>query len=86
MLLNSYGTEAMFNLVQNWTWLQNLGLKEDWYFVGSRLFVSLMVSWFWNFALQRYFVYRRNPVDKYIVRILGGKTVDQSKDNNNKPT
>ena len=79
MLLNSYGTEAMFNCVQNWDWLQSLGIKEDWYFVGARLFVSLMVSWFWNFALQRYFVYRPTRFDPTAIRLVDTITLHKHK-------
>ncbi len=81
LLLNSYGTEALYNVVSNWQWLQSLGFNQNVYFIGTRLFVSLMVSWFWNFALQRYVVYRPMPFDKYITAVLGGnkeKTVSNN--------
>lgn len=73
LLLNSYGTEWFYGVVGGWEWVNNLGASENVVFIGSRLFVSLMVSWFWNFALQRYVVYRPMPFDKYIVSALGGK-------------
>ena len=72
LLLNSYGTEDFYGFVQHNAWLQSFGFSENFYFIGSRLFISLMVSWFWNFALQRYVVYRPMPFDRYIVRLLGG--------------
>lgn len=81
LLLNSYGTETLYNVVSDWQWLQSLGFNQNVYFIGTRLFVSLMVSWFWNFALQRYVVYRPMPFDKYITAVLGGnkeKTVSNN--------
>ncbi|MDE6854227.1 MAG: GtrA family protein [Muribaculaceae bacterium] len=72
LLLNSYGTEAFYGFVQSNEWLQSLNLAENTYFIGSRLFISLLVSLFWNFTLQRYVVYRHMPFDRYIVRVLGG--------------
>lgn len=70
MLLNTYGTDAFYNYVSTWTWLQDIGFKPGGIYTASRLFASLMVSWFWNFALQRYFVYRHRGIDKYLVNIL----------------
>ena len=70
-----------YSSVSNWQWLQSLGFNQNVYFIGTRLFVSLMVSWFWNFALQRYVVYRPMPFDKYITAVLGGnkeKTVSNN--------
>lgn len=69
LLLNSFGTEALYWLISDWDWLEVIGFKHDGYFAAARLFVALIVSWFWNFLLQRYFVYRRNPFDNYVIRI-----------------
>ncbi len=74
LLLNSYGTEWFYGVVMNWQWIQSFNLPENVYFIGSRLFISLMVSWFWNFLLQRYVVYRPMSFDRYISAALGGKT------------
>jgi len=81
LLLNSYGTEALYNVVSDWQWLQSLGFNTNIYFIGTRLFVSLMVSWFWNFALQRYVVYRPMPFDIYITAFLGGNKNKTVSDN-----
>lgn len=70
LLLNSYGTAACYNLMSSWTWLETIGFKPDGYYAVARVFTSLMVSWFWNFALQRYFVYRPQRVDKYFIAFL----------------
>lgn len=69
MLLNAYGTDGVYNMLDSWTWLHNLGFNSDGIFAAARLSTSLIVSWFWNFALQRYFVYRSIGIDKYIIRI-----------------
>lgn len=67
LLLNAFGTQAVYFLLQQWTWLETIGFRPDGYFAAARLFVSLMVSWFWNFALQRYFVYRTCSFDRYAI-------------------
>ncbi|MBD5175671.1 MAG: GtrA family protein [Bacteroidales bacterium] len=72
LLLNAYGTEAFYNWTRTWQWPAQMGVSTDVVFIASRLFISLMVSWFWNFALQRYVVYRPMPFDKYIIALLGG--------------
>ncbi|MDE6207460.1 MAG: GtrA family protein [Muribaculaceae bacterium] len=79
MLLNSYGSEALYKFVSGLAWVQHIGIKDNIVFLATTLFVSLMVSWFWNFALQRYVVYRPMPFDKYIIRLLGGKSKEQNK-------
>ena len=63
LLLNAFGTQAVYFVLQHWPWLETVGFRPDGYYAASRLFVSLMVSWFWNFALQRSFVYRTRPFD-----------------------
>lgn len=70
LLLNSFGTQALYYLLQNWTWLETLGFRPDGYFMAARLTISLLVSWFWNFVLQRYFVYRPTSFDPYAVRFV----------------
>ncbi len=65
LLLNTFGTEAIYHVLQNWHWLETVGFKPDGYYAAARLGVSLAVSWFWNFLLQRYFVYMPTRFDKY---------------------
>lgn len=70
LLLNSFGTQYAYYLFKNWHWLsETLELSQDAIFLASRLFVALVVSIFWNFLLQKYVVFRPNPVDKYIERM-----------------
>lgn len=74
LLLNSFGTEYFYAWTATWQWPAQLGISTDVVFIASRLFISLMVSWFWNFALQRYVVYRPIGLDKYILRLFGVKS------------
>lgn len=70
LLLNAFGTQTAFYLLQKWDWLATVGFREDGYFAAARLGVSLLVSLGWNFLLQRYFVYRNNSFDNYAIRFM----------------
>lgn len=70
LLLNSGGTEAVYFLLEKWTWLETLGFKAAGNYATARLGVSLIVSWCWNFVLQRNFVYRDNSFDPYAIRFV----------------
>lgn len=67
---NSLGTQVLYFYLEYWTWLETLGFRPDGYFAVARLTVSLIVSWFWNFLLQRYFVYRVSRFDPTAIRIV----------------
>ncbi len=70
MLLNSGGTEALYYVLSRWRWLDSIGFKPDGYYAAARLTVSILVSWFWNFVMQRYFVYRPTRFDATAIRIV----------------
>ncbi len=71
LLLNSYGTTAATLCMGSWLWLKRFGLSMDAIYAAAKLIVSLLVSWFWNFLLQRWFVYRRCPAfDRFAIRLL----------------
>lgn len=70
LLLNSYGTHLLYYLLSNWHWLEEVGFRPDGYFAAARLTTSLIVSWAWNFVLQRHFVYRNNSFDPYAIRFI----------------
>ena len=70
LILNSAGTQGVYMLIDGWHWLETIGFKPDGYYAAARLFVSLMVSWFWNFVMQRNFVYRRTKFDPTAVKIF----------------
>lgn len=67
MVLNGVGTQVFTNILMS---LQSLNvLTEDVRFTIARLTTALIVSIFWNFLLQRYFVFRTNKFDNFIDRI-----------------
>ncbi len=70
LLLNMYGTTGVTALLSSWTWLADIGFKTDGFFAVARLLVSLIVSLAWNFVLQRNFVYRAGPFDRYAIRAV----------------
>lgn len=69
LLLNMYGTTYTCEALSKWKFLLDLGFKPDGIFAVSTLVVSLLVSWFWNFLLQRTFVYRNNAFDRYAIAL-----------------
>lgn len=73
LLLNSFGTQIVYHLAEDWTWLtETTGVTKDGIFLAARLFVALMVSLCWNFLLQRNFVFKVTSIDRHIARVLKG--------------
>lgn len=72
LILNSAGTEVLYEVLKKWHILEDIGFKAAGYYTTARLVMSLIVSWFWNFILQRNFVYRRSSFDPYAERFLTG--------------
>lgn len=70
LLLNMYGTTFAAMGLSKWQWLINLGFKPDGIFAAATLTVSLIVSLCWNFLLQRGFVYRPSPFDRYAIAFV----------------
>lgn len=70
ILLNAWGTQFVYYLLQNWTWLETIGFKPDGYYAAARIGVSLIVSWAWNFMLQRNFVYRNRKFDNSAIAFV----------------
>ncbi len=66
LLLNTYGTAALYHLLSGVELLKEYGLSDDSCYFGARVAVSLIVSIVWNFLLQRYFVYRHVAFDDFI--------------------
>lgn len=66
LLLNMYGTAILDNAFANSTTLAEWGIKAGVYTTVARVGTSLLVSIFWNFMLQRYFVYRYNTIDPFL--------------------
>lgn len=70
LLLNAFGTQGLYYTIKDWLWLENIGFKRDGFFMASTLIVSLLVSWCWNFPLQRYFVYKPTRFDGFFCRCV----------------
>lgn len=70
LILNSGGTNVLYVLLEKWNILEEMGFKTAGYYATARLVMSLLVSWFWNFILQRNFVYRPSKFDPYAVRFM----------------
>lgn len=70
LTLNSLGTHGLYMLLGNWDFLERIGFNPAGYFAAARVVTSLLVSWFWNFLLQRSFVYRHTRFDKYAIRLF----------------
>lgn len=70
LILNSGGTEVLYILLKKWNVLEDMGFKTAGYYSTARIVMSLLVSWFWNFILQRNFVYRPSRFDPYAVRFM----------------
>lgn len=69
LLLNTFGTELLNMLLSKSHILDVWGFTRDFIFVIARVTTSLIVCVFWNFLLQRYFVFRATPFDNLIDRI-----------------
>ncbi|MDE6511031.1 MAG: GtrA family protein [Muribaculaceae bacterium] len=70
LILNSGGTQLLYVIFEEWHFLDDLGFTPLGYFTAARLIMSLLVSWFWNFLLQRNFVYRPTKFDPYAERFM----------------
>ena len=70
LILNSGGTELLYFLLKKWHVLEEIGFKTAGYYTTARLVMSLLVSWFWNFVLQRNFVYKPSKFDPYAVDFM----------------
>ncbi len=70
LVLNSAGTEGLYILLKKWRILEEMGFKTAGYYSTARLVMSLLVSWFWNFILQRNFVYRPTRFDPVAERFM----------------
>ena len=70
LILNSGGTELLYILLKKMEFLEEMGFKTAGYYSTARVVMSLLVSWFWNFVLQRNFVYKPSRFDPYAVRFM----------------
>lgn len=66
--LNSFGTEWLVYLLDGSRILAPLNMSADLNFAIARVTASLIVSVFWNFLLQRYFVFTFTKFDNFLDR------------------
>ena len=69
LLLNAFGTQALYWVLIRWEWLATIGFKADGYYTAARLSTALVVSVFWHFLMQKNFVYKPVAFDKYADKI-----------------
>ena len=66
ILLNTWGTFAMTEFLKQSAWLRELlGHMVDDVFIFSKIVVSLLVGFLWNYNMQNYFVYKDRNFGKY---------------------
>lgn len=70
ILLNMYGTTLIAEYLYQWPFLADKGVTNDDIFAATTFAVAMTVNIFWNFLMQRYFVFRSNRLDSYIVSLF----------------
>lgn len=68
MLLNTFGTGYLTDLLKDNEYLNSVNMVDNLRYTIARLTVAIIVSVFWNFLLQRFFVFRSTPFDNFIDR------------------
>lgn len=66
LLLNMYGTTLLLIPLSRWELLKSYGVTQDEIFAVTTFGVAILVSVFWNFTMQRYFVYRTTCFDRWV--------------------
>jgi hypothetical protein len=66
-------------ILDRWHLLETLGFTNVGSYAAARIIVSLLVSWFWNFLLQKNFVYRASKFDPYAIKLVDALTPNQNK-------
>lgn len=68
LLLNTFGTQYLTNVLDGSSLLDSVNMVDNIRFTIARILTSIVVSVFWNFLLQRYFVFRSTAFDNFIDR------------------
>lgn len=68
LLLNTFGTGFIDNLLMQSQLLESFHFSRDMIFLVARIATSMIVSIFWNFLLQRYFVFSPTRFDNLLDR------------------
>lgn len=63
ILLNTWGTFALTEWLTDMVWVNSLlGYYVDNVFILSKVLVAVLVALFWNYHMQRVFVYRNHDI------------------------
>lgn len=69
ILLNTWGTFALTEWLTGMNWINSLlGYYVDNVFILAKIVVALLVGFFWNYQLQRVFVYRNYNIRDFMQR------------------
>lgn len=75
--LNTSGTYFLTELMKRSLWLENfLGVFFDDIYIISKIIVSLLVGFIWNYNMQRLFVYRNVDIKNQFGRLRNCKDKD----------
>lgn len=66
LVLNTVGTALLTSALDQWNLLERLGFTNVGNYAAARIVVSLLVSWFWNFVMQKNFVYKPRRFDAWV--------------------
>lgn len=71
ILLNTWGTFALTEWLKRMKWVNGLlGYYVSDVFILSKIVVALLVAFFWNYFLQRFFVYRNHNIKRFLKHYL----------------
>ncbi len=70
LLFNMWGTQLLYELLSRIPLLDEMHFTPNGYYAAARLTVSLVVSIFWNFLMQKNFVYRPTKFDPTAVSFV----------------
>ena len=71
IFLNTYGTYLLTEGLSGIAWLERfLGRFFADLFIVSKVIVSLVIGFFWNYIMQRYFVYKDRNIRRFFRNIV----------------
>lgn len=74
ILLNTWGTFGLTEWLTNMKWMDSLpDYCTDNVFIPSKIIVAVSVAFFWNYQLQRIFVYRNHNIKGFLRHYLENK-------------
>lgn len=74
ILINTWGTFALTEWLARMKWVNGLlGYYVYDVFILSKITVALLVAFFWNYYLQRFFVYRNHNLKRFLKQRLEHK-------------